>query len=141
MALSLFSVVIGIIFLAICFEMPFKGEIWQMLLICATFLFTAENMAGVLAMIFKTRLSFAQCIIFYTLPAILTAGYIWAELGMTTAIKILSAMQPVHYALADFRRISLTGADVTFWQNFGILNGVGIIFFIALNFIARKFTM
>lgn len=139
LALSLFSVVIGINFLAVCFEMPFQGAIWQMILICGAFLFAAENMAGVLAMIFKTRLSFAQCIIFYTLPAILTAGYIWAELGMTTAIKILSAIQPVHYALADFRRISLTGADVTLWQNFGILMGLGIIFYVALNFIERKY--
>ena len=118
--------------------MPFRGAIWQMILICVAFLFAAENMSGVLAMIFKTRLSFAQCMIFYALPALLTAGYIWAERGMTTAIKIFSAIQPVHYALADFRRIALTGTDFIFWQNFGILSGVGIIFFIALNFSLRK---
>ena len=40
------------------------------------------------------------------------------------AVNIL--IQPVHYALADFRRLALTGVDVNFWQHVGILFLIGI---------------
>ncbi len=60
LALSLFSVMAGIILLAAIFDVPFRGEIWQMLLICAALLFVAETFTGILALIFKTHLSLLQ---------------------------------------------------------------------------------
>lgn len=132
LALSLISVMVGMVLLAAVFEMPFRGEMWRMLLICAIFLFTAENLAGLLGLFFKTELALVRVVVFYTLPALLTAGYIWPYEGMTPPVKFLSAIQPVHYALADFRRIALTGVDVTFWRHAGILLAVGLIMMILL---------
>ena len=40
----------GVMLLAAIFEVPFRGEIWQMLLICAAILFVAENLIGLLAL-------------------------------------------------------------------------------------------
>ena len=86
-----------------------------MILICGIFLFVMENFAGICGIIFKKSLSVVQAIIFYTLPGLLTTGYIFPETGMTDAMKIFSKIQPVHYALTDFRKISLTGFDEEFF--------------------------
>lgn len=137
LALSLFSVVIAITLLAYLFKLPFRAEIWQLLIISAAFLFVMENLAGVVATFIKSETALIQCLIFYSLPGLLTAGYIFPEQGMTSAIKFLSAIQPAHYALVDFRRVALTGVDLLYWQHTAILFLAGVIvmvFLIAKNF-------
>ena len=137
LTLSLISVIFGIIFLSSVYEMKFIGEIWKMILICGIFLFVMENFAGIFGIIFKKSLSVVQAIIFYTLPGLLTAGYIFPETGMTNAMKIFSKIQPVHYALSDFRKISLTGFDEEFFLHCGILICFGI-FALILNLLLSK---
>lgn len=137
LALSLISVMIGLIFLLKFFEIPLRGEIWKIFFICGGFLFVMENFAGICGIIFKKSLSVIQAIVFYTLPGLLTAGYIFPEVGMSEPIKIFSKIQPVHYALADFRKIALTGFDEEFFLHFGILICFGI-FSLSLNLILSK---
>lgn len=67
----------------------------------------------------------------------LAAGYIFPEPGMKDAMKIFSKIQPVHYALADFRKISLTGFDEEFFFHCGILICFGI-FALILNLLLSK---
>lgn len=139
LALSLFSVIVAITLLAYFFKLPFRAEIWQLLTISAAFLFAMENLAGILGTFIKTETALIQCLIFYSLPGLLTAGYIWPELGMPFAVKILSAIQPAHYALADLRRISLTGVDLTYWQHVAILFFAGILAMAILIAISKRY--
>lgn len=138
LTMSLLSVMLGMVLLAYFFDMPFRGGILQTLIICAAFLFLAENLAGVLAMIFGTSLALIQSIVFYTLPALLTAGYIWPAQGMTAAMKIFSELQPVHYALTDFRRLALTGVDETHLAHLTILSATGVVLLSVLMIISAR---
>ena len=56
---------------------------------------------------------------------------------MTPPVKFLSAIQPVHYAPEDFRRLALTGVDATFWAHTGILLAVGTVALILLILFAK----
>lgn len=132
LGLSVLSLTFAVTLLAYVFKLPFRAEIWQLLIIGAAFLFVMENLAGVLATFIKTKTALIQCIIFYSLPGLLTAGYIYPELGMPSAVKILSAVQPSHYALADFRCVALTGVDLLYWQHTAILVLGGVVTLILL---------
>lgn len=130
LVLSLSSVAIAITMLVVCFDVVFRAEIWQMFLISSALLFVAENLAGLLGNFFKKFFSLAQCVLFYSLPAVLTVGYVWPEHGMPPTMRFLAAIQPMHYALSDFRRLALTGIDKIYWQHVGILLAFGICFMI-----------
>lgn len=127
LVLSLLSVLIGIFLLAVIFRMPFHGALWQLIILPTAFLWSIEGLAGIAAVYFKTRLALVQAMVFYALPAFLLSGYIWPEIGMVGVVKWISALQPVHYTLVDFRAVSLTGEAPSYWLHVGILLSVGLI--------------
>lgn len=125
--LSFLSVLLGMLFLAGIFKMPFYGDMAKMLLICGIFLFAVENIAGLLGLYFRTKLALVQCLVFYALPSFLLSGYIWPNQGMTGIINGISCLQPVHYALVDFRQLALTGAASSgYWQHVTVLFLMGV---------------
>ena len=114
--------------LATLFNLPFRADISKVLLLCAAFYFVVENLSGIAALYFKTSTSLIQCMIFYTLPAFMLSGYTWSEIGMTLPIKIISAFQPVHYILMDFRDLALIGESANSFEHIVIfgLSGIGL---------------
>lgn len=124
--LSSIAVFLGILLLVMAFRLPFHGSWLQMLSICAAFLFSVEGLVGLLALYFRTKIALVQCLVFYTLPAFLVAGYIWPEQGMTGLMRVISCLQPVHYAITDFRQLAMVGMSPTFTQHILILCAVGI---------------
>ena len=109
LSLSLLSVLIALILIYKGFDLPLFADPLQFFLLCASFLFCVENLAGLAALYLKTQTSLIQCMIFYTLPAFLLSGYIWAEISMIDVIHWISMLLPVHYILADFRSLALIG--------------------------------
>lgn len=119
--LSFISVLIGIVVLAAIFHLPFRGPLWQILSLCAVFLLAVENLAGLIALYFRTRLALVQCLVFYTLPAFLLSGYIWPVQAMPGVIHSISLLQPVHYALSDFRQLALSGTAGSYAFHMAVL--------------------
>ena len=117
----------AIFILIALFDMPLRGAISQIILLAAAFLLAVEGLGGIAALYFKTRLALVQAMVFYTLPAFLLSGYIWPETGMVDVVKWISLLQPVHYALSDFRNLALTGSSPDYWLDVGILLGTGSI--------------
>lgn len=125
-AVMVLCLTIGIGLIAL-FGMPLRGAISQIILLAAAFLLAVEGLGGIAALYFKTRLALVQAMVFYTLPAFLLSGYIWPETGMVDVVKWTSLLQPVHYALSDFRNLALTGSSPDYWLDVGILLGTGSI--------------
>lgn len=123
-ALSFLSVLIGIVVLAAVFHLPFRGPLWQILSLCALFLLAVENLAGLIALYFCTRLALVQFLVFYTLPAFLLSGYIWPVQAMPGIIHSISLLQPVHYALSDFRQLALSGTAGGYALHMAVLAGM-----------------
>ena len=109
--MSFGSIVLGMFFLSALFKLPFKGDLFLTMILCVAFLFVVENLSGIAALYFRTKIGLCQCMVFYTLPAFLISGYIWPEIGMFDAIKWLSFLQPVHYIAMDFRDLTLVGEN------------------------------
>lgn len=130
--MSFSSVAIGMFLLASIFKLPFRGDIFTTLILCLSFLFLVEGLSGLAALYFKTKLALVQCMVFYTLPAFLTSGYIWPEVGMIDIIKWISIIQPVHYILMDFRDLALVGESATCFSHTVILFLIGMILMLIL---------
>ena len=130
--LSLLSVCMAIFILIALFDMPLRGAISKIILLAAAFLLAVEGLGGIAALYFKTRLALVQAMVFYTLPAFLLSGYIWPETGMVDVVKWISLLQPVHYALSDFRNLALIGSSPDYWLDVGILLGTGSIALVLL---------
>lgn len=109
--MSFGSIVLGMFFLARLFNLPFKGDILTTIILCLAFLFVVENLSGIAALFFRTKIGLCQAMVFYTLPAFLISGYIWPEIGMFDVVKWLSYLQPVHYIAMDFRDLTLVGEN------------------------------
>lgn len=108
-ASSVLSMLIGLAVLVLCFQMPFKGSLFSFLPLYAAYAFTAMNFATAFALYFRTELALVQCLVFYALPAFLLSGYIWPEHGMIPLFRLISATFPLHYLLANFRGVALSG--------------------------------
>lgn len=123
---SFLSVLLGIGVLIGLFHLPLYGNLGAVLLLCGAFLFAVENIAGLVALYFRTKLALTQFLVFYSLPAFLISGYIWPEQAMPGIIRFLAWLQPVHYAMADFRQLALTGQSTTWGLHTAILLAVGL---------------
>lgn len=124
---SFLSVMTGIGILVGVFRLPLYGNLGDILLLCGSFLFAVENLAGLLGLYFRTKLALIQFLAFYSLPAFLVSGYIWPEQGTTGIIRFLSWLQPLHYAMTDFRQLALTGYSATWGMHACILVSAGVI--------------
>ena len=124
---SFLSVLSGIGILIGLFRLPLYGNLGAVLLLCGAFLFAVENMAGLLALYFRTKLTLTQFLVFYSLPAFLISGYIWPEQAMPGIIRFLAWLQPLHYAMVDFRQLALTGQSATWGIHACLLAGAGVI--------------
>ncbi|HAY60788.1 MAG TPA: hypothetical protein DCY37_01190 [Acidaminococcaceae bacterium] len=133
---SFLSVLSGIGILIGLFRLPLYGNLGAVLLLCGAFLFAVENMAGLLALYFRTKLTLTQFLVFYSLPAFLISGYIWPEQAMPGIIRFLAWLQPLHYAMVDFRQLALTGQSATWGIHACLLAGAGVIAaFFALKYV------
>ena len=124
---SLFSIFMGLAIITGGFQMPFHGGIKDTFILCISFTFVVTNLAGILALYFRTELALVQCLVFYTLPAFMLSGYIWPEIGMMPLFQWISWLIPIHYAAIDFRDLALLGNAAGEYRHAAILVGVGIL--------------
>lgn len=106
---SLMAAGLGLLLLVGVWNLPFKGSLLPMVGLYAGFVFTIMNMAVLAAQYFRTQIAMVQCLVYYALPAFLLSGYIWPDQAMLPLWKGLAALIPLHYIMADFRSLALTG--------------------------------
>ena len=125
--LSLVSAAIGLSVLISLWYLPFKGSVFSFFVLYAVFALVISNMAVCIAMYFRTQIAMIQCLVFYALPAFLLAGYIWPVHAMIPLWKVFSAFIPLHYIMADFRSIALTGSVPGILQDMAVLGGAAVV--------------
>ncbi len=133
--LSFIAVLLGISAIVSVFHMPFEGNIWAALFLCFSFSYAVANLAGVVALYFKTKLALVQCLVFYALPAFLMSGYIWPDIGMLAPVKWVSYTIPLHYICMDFRAVALTGTVPDLWLHCLVLQIMGTVGLLIMVFI------
>ena len=138
---SLISIMLGMLILITLFDLPLRADVSQILLLCAVFYFVVENLAGFAALYFKTSTSLIQCMIFYTLPAFLLSGYTWPVLEMSTPIKLISILHPVHYILPDFRDLALIGTTSDYLLHISAFLAIGSILSLILYIATKNFDL
>ncbi len=124
---SFCAVLAGIGVLVGLFHLPLYGNLGAVLLLCGAFLFAVENLAGLAGLYFRTKVALTQCFVFYSLPAFLISGYIWPEQAMPGIVRFLAWLQPLHYAMSDFRQLALTGQSAAWGQHASVLIGAGVL--------------
>ena len=124
--LSSLSLMIALSIILGIFNLPFKGSPLHFFMIYFAFAFAVTNLAGLLALYFKTKIALLQCLIFYALPAFLLSGYIWPQLGMIPLWQFISYLFPIQYIMTDFRNIALIGNSSTLYLHTGILILIGL---------------
>ena len=128
--LGFMSVLTGIGVLAGVFHLPFYGSLWQILALCALFLLAVENLAGLLALYFRTRRhwsSFLYSIRSQPFPF----GIYGRTRVMPEVIYSISLLQPVHYDLIDFRQLAMSGTAGHYAFHMAILAGMALLSCIA----------
>ena len=140
LSLSLASVLFAALLLSFVFRLPLRGDPLSFIVLFTAFLFCMENVAGFIALLFKSPNSIIQCMIFYTLPAFLLSGYIWPEVGMINIIKIISLLLPVHYVMADFRALALVGYSQNYLAHIGLFILVSLIFYFFIHYRKINYT-
>ena len=54
--MSFGSIVLGMFFLSALFKLPFKGDLFLTMILCVAFLFVVENLSGIAALYFRTKI-------------------------------------------------------------------------------------
>lgn len=129
---SLMAAGLGLFLIVAVWHMPFKGSLVLLLGLYTSFVFVVMNMAVLVALYFKTQIAMVQCLVYYALPAFLLSGYIWPEVAMLPLWKIFSALIPLHYIMADFRSLALTGTAPNALYDMAVLS-IGAVALMGIN--------
>ncbi|MBQ1877168.1 MAG: ABC transporter permease [Selenomonas sp.] len=108
------------------FAVPMRAIWWQLLLLCAAFVFFVVGALTVFSGLSPTSVMAIQLPIFYIMPGILYSGMSWPDFAMTTGAAIYAAFLPITYLAIPLRDIMLTGYAPQFWHDLGslVLGGI-----------------
>ena len=77
--LSVTSVMLAITILSAVFDLPLRADVSRVLTLCAAFLFAVENLAGLAAVLFKTRMALFVAIGFGALLIAMLIRVRWSK--------------------------------------------------------------
>ncbi|MDD5022041.1 MAG: ABC transporter permease [Endomicrobiaceae bacterium] len=117
------------------FGLPFRGEIWQLLITAILFIASALSFAILIAAFAKTQQQAMMGSILVILPAILLSGILFPVENIPSAFRWICYLNPLIYSVVNFRNIILKGGDYLLClQNCCIL----LVFCIVLSYAAYK---
>jgi ABC-2 type transport system permease protein len=133
-----FIVVPLIVFASIfIFEIPVRGGILQLLIVCLIFIVSSCSVAVFISTLAKTQQQAMMGSLMFLFPALFLSGLIFPIENMPIYVRWLANLNPLYYLLALLRNIMLKGTDFIFLiKNCGALIIIGSVLAI---FSARKF--
>ncbi|MDR0734532.1 MAG: ABC transporter permease [Elusimicrobiota bacterium] len=100
------------------FDIPFRGRFWQLLITGAALMLTALSTATLISVFTRTQQQAMMASVLFILPAILLSGVFFPTENIPPYLRWLSWLDPLKYAMVNFRAIFLKGGDMTyFWHN------------------------
>ncbi len=117
MVISLICTIIIILLGVFMFNMPMKGSILLLTIVCILFMLTACSIGILISVITKTQqVAMLLCMLGLFLPALLLSGFIFPIENMPFIIQIFSHIVPATWFIIALKDIMIKGAGlVTVW--------------------------
>lgn len=100
------------------FDIPFRGSLWQLFTAGAALLLTSLSAAAFISVFVRTQQQAMMATVLFIMPAILLSGVFFPTENIPLYLRWISYLNPLKYAMVNFRNIFLKGGDmIFFWQN------------------------
>lgn len=112
------------------FGVPFRGNIFLLLALCLTFLFTTVGQGLLVSTISRTQHQAQMTAWFFMMPAVMFSGFIFPIENMPKVIQAVTYVVPLRYFLVIVRGIFLKGVGINaLWDQVLILTLLGLFIF------------
>lgn len=112
------------------FEMPCKGSVATLVLLCTLFIFAAIGL-GVLisALVSRQQSALTASLLGLFLPTILLSGFIFPITNMPVALQVVAQAVPATWFIQGIKALMLKGAPIQqVWLQLAVLGAMSVIF-------------
>lgn len=112
------------------FEMPCKGNVVTLMLLCTLFIFAAIGL-GVLisALVSRQQSALTASLLGLFLPTILLSGFIFPITNMPVALQVVAQAVPATWFIQGIKALMLKGAPIQqVWLQLAVLGAMSVIF-------------
>ena len=127
-SLSVLSYLVSILLLVVCFQVPFRGNLFHLLLMGGAFSFAICALGLFVSSLMPHVLFFMQNFAMYIMSAFLCSGYSWPLFAMNDFGRTYAIFLPITYAAETVRDIMLVAYAPKMMQNALILLAFGSFF-------------
>lgn len=129
MIISLLCTFIIILLGIFMFNMPMRGSITLLVVVCILFMLTACAIGILISVYTKTQqVAMLLCMLGLFLPALLLSGFIFPIENMPLAIQLITDIFPTKWFIVALKDIMIKGAGlVTVWLHVTILSGMTLL--------------
>lgn len=129
MVISLICTAIVIVLGIVIFDMPMRGNVALLILLCFLFMLTACSLGVLIAVLTKTQqVAMLSCMLGFFLPTLLLSNFIFPIENMPIPLQILSHLIPAKWFIVALRNIMVRGAGLELmWLPVTILLGLTIV--------------
>lgn len=99
---------------ALCFDIPFRGQVLPLILVSLAFNFALCGLGFLFSLFSKTRVDATQTLMLIAVPSFMLSGYTWPLEAMPGFLRGLAEILPLTYYLDAVRNITLKGLDITY---------------------------
>ncbi|MGP0575933.1 ABC transporter permease [Paenibacillus peoriae] len=99
---------------ALCFDIPFRGQVLPLILVSLVFNFALCGLGFLFSLFSKTRVDATQTLMLIAVPSFMLSGYTWPLEAMPGFLRGLAEILPLTYYLDAVRNITLKGLDITY---------------------------
>lgn len=137
--LSLASLALAIMAMALVFYIPFKGKMFDVFCIGSAFIAGVLPLGVIMGAFCRDEVSYTQASLAIAMPSFIFSGYTWPLHAMNPLSLVLSTVFPVTYIVDATRDIMLAGySPLVFKNSLALLVCSGMYFVIGGYFYARK---
>ncbi|MDP2210896.1 MAG: ABC transporter permease [Candidatus Aquicultor sp.] len=112
------------------FGVPFRGNVFLLLLLCVAFLFTTVGQGLFVSTVSRTQNQALMTTWFFMMPAMMLSGFIFPIANMPVVIQWFTYVVPLRYFLVIVRGIFLKGVGIgALWDEALMLMLLGVLIF------------
>ncbi len=113
------------------FQVPLRGDVGLLLIMCAVFIFNTLGLGLFISTVSHTQQQAMLTSFFFLLPAFLLSGFIFPIENMPRVLQYITYVIPLRYFLVIIRGIFLKGVGLAIlWDQALIMAGLGLIIFV-----------
>lgn len=108
-------------------DIPFRAQAGQLLLLGGVFCFTAIAFSFFAASLFHNEMQFVRAAIMYPVPAFIFSGYTWPQEAMGPAMQLISKFFPLSWFSNTVRELFLSGMASQYGTCLAVLALMGVV--------------